>query len=64
MRGDAGGGQAGRERPLLRAAALAAFALSGAVAGVTAIVPSTDAELLLAKAAVLEPVTIRIRITP
>ena len=60
MRGEAGRGQVGRGRPLLRAAALAAFALSGAVAGVTAIVPSTDAELLLAKAAVLEPVTIRL----
>jgi murein DD-endopeptidase MepM/ murein hydrolase activator NlpD len=60
MRGDAGGGKVGRGRPLLRAAALAAFALSSAVAGVTAIVPSTDAELLLAKAAVLEPVTIRL----
>ena len=60
MRGDAGRGQVGRGRPLLRAAALAAFALSSAVAGVATIVPSTDAELLLAKAAVLEPVTIRL----
>jgi murein DD-endopeptidase MepM/ murein hydrolase activator NlpD len=49
-----------RGRPLRRAAALAAFALSGAVAAVVSIVPSTDAELLLAKAAVLEPVQIRI----
>jgi murein DD-endopeptidase MepM/ murein hydrolase activator NlpD len=45
--------------PFRRAAGLAAFALSGAVAAVVALVPSTDAELLLAKAAVLEPVTIR-----
>ena len=48
-----------RYTPLQRAAALAAFAVSGAVAAVAAIVPSTDAELLLAKAAVLEPVAIR-----
>ena len=60
MRGEAGRGTIGRGRPLLRAAALAAFALSSAVAGVAAIVPSTDAELLLAKAALLEPVTIRL----
>jgi murein DD-endopeptidase MepM/ murein hydrolase activator NlpD len=46
--------------PLRRAALLAAFALSSALAAVAAIVPSTDAELLLAKAAVLEPVAIRI----
>ena len=46
--------------PLRRAAALAAFALSGAVAAVVMVVPSTDAELLLAKAAVLEPVAIRL----
>ncbi|MEO8143060.1 MAG: peptidoglycan DD-metalloendopeptidase family protein [Betaproteobacteria bacterium] len=39
---------------------LAAFALSSAVAAVATIVPSTDAELLLAKAAVLEPVAIRL----
>ena len=44
--------------PLRRAALLAAFALSSAVAAVATIVPSTDAELLLAKAAVLEPVAI------
>ena len=50
----------GRRGPLRRAALLAAFALSGAVAAVATIVPSTDAELLLAKAAVLEPVEIRI----
>jgi murein DD-endopeptidase MepM/ murein hydrolase activator NlpD len=55
MRLDAGGGV-----PLRRAALLAAFALSGAVAAVATIVPSTDAELLLAKAAVLEPVAIRL----
>ncbi len=45
--------------PFRRAAGLAAFALSGAVAAVAALVPSSDAELLLAKAAVLEPVPIR-----
>jgi murein DD-endopeptidase MepM/ murein hydrolase activator NlpD len=57
---DIGTGSVWRRRPLLRAAALAAFAVSGAVAAVASIVPSTDAELLLAKAAVLEPVEIRI----
>jgi murein DD-endopeptidase MepM/ murein hydrolase activator NlpD len=46
--------------PLRRVALLAVFALSSAVAAVAAIVPSTDAELLLAKAAVLEPVAIRL----
>ena len=46
--------------PLRRIALLAAFALSSAVAAGAAIVPSTDAELLLAKAAVLEPVAIRL----
>ena len=45
---------------LRRAAGLVAFALSGAVAAVVAIAPSTDAELLLAKTAMLEPVAIRI----
>ena len=45
---------------LRRAAGLVAFALSGAVAAVAAIVPSGDAELLLAKTAVLEPVAIRV----
>jgi len=49
-----------RYTPLQRALGLLAFAVSGAVAAVAAIVPSTDAELLLAKAAVLEPVPIRI----
>ncbi len=44
--------------PLRRAAGLIAFALSGAVAAVAVLVPTTDAELLLAKAAVLEPVAI------
>ncbi len=44
---------------LRRAALLAVFALSGVVAAVAAIVPSSDAELLLAKTAVLEPVEIR-----
>ena len=39
---------------------LAAFAVSGAVAAVASIVPATNAELLIAKAAVLEPVPIRI----
>ena len=48
-----------RKGPWRRAALLAAFALSGAVAAVATLVPSTDAELLLAKAAVLEPVAIR-----
>ena len=46
--------------PLRRVALLAVFALSSAVAAVATIVPSTDAELLLAKAAVLEPVAIRL----
>jgi len=53
----------GEERqgvPLRRAVLLAAFALSSALAAGAAIVPSTDAELLLAKAAVLEPVAIRL----
>jgi murein DD-endopeptidase MepM/ murein hydrolase activator NlpD len=45
--------------PLERALALAAFAISGAVAAFAAIAPATDAELLLAKAALLEPVAIR-----
>ena len=44
---------------LRRAALLAAFALSSALASVAAIVPSTDAELLLAKTARPEPVAIR-----
>jgi murein DD-endopeptidase MepM/ murein hydrolase activator NlpD len=43
-----------------RAALLAVFALSGTLAAVAAIVPSTDTELLLAKAATLEPVPIRL----
>ena len=46
--------------PLRRAALLAVFALSSVVAAVAAVVPSTDAKLLLAKAAVLEPVAIRL----
>lgn len=37
-----------RYAPLQRAAALVVFALSGAVAAVATIAPSTDAELLLA----------------
>lgn len=45
--------------PLGRAALLAAFAFSGAVAAVAAIMPA-DAELLLAKTARLEPVSIRL----
>jgi len=48
-----------RYTPLQRAGALAVFAVSGAVAAVASIVPATDAELLIAKAAVLEPVAIR-----
>src|SRR5258707_7105549 len=46
--------------PVRRAALLAAFALSGALAAVAAIMPSTDAELLIAKAAVREQVVIRL----
>jgi murein DD-endopeptidase MepM/ murein hydrolase activator NlpD len=46
--------------PWKRAAALAVLAVSGAVAAVASIVPATDAELLVSKAAVLEPVTIRL----
>ena len=50
--------EAGRPRvPLWRFALLAALALSSAVA---TILPPTNAELLLAKAAVLEPVAIRL----
>lgn len=60
MRGDVRREGVRAWRPLQRAVALLAFALSGAVAAVATIVPSTDAELLIAKAAVLEPVTIRI----
>jgi murein DD-endopeptidase MepM/ murein hydrolase activator NlpD len=48
-----------RFSPWQRAAFLSVFALSGTVAAVASVVPSTDAELLLAKAAVLEPVQIR-----
>ncbi len=48
-----------RFTPLQRAAGLCAFAVSGAVVAVVSIVPATDAELLIAKAAVLEPVEIR-----
>jgi murein DD-endopeptidase MepM/ murein hydrolase activator NlpD len=55
MRGDVR-----RGLPHRRAAGLVAFALSGAVAAIAAIAPSTDAELLLAKTAVLEPVAIRV----
>ena len=43
-----------------RAGFLAVFALSSALAAVAAIVPSTDAELLLAKTSAIEPVTIRL----
>ncbi len=50
----------GRIAPWKRAAGLATFAVSGAVAAVASIVPATDAQLLIAKAAVLEPVTIRV----
>lgn len=49
-----------RLAPWKRAAGVAAFAVSGAVAGVASIVPATDAELLIAKAAVLETVPIRL----
>jgi len=48
------------QQTLRRAALLAVFAFSGAVAAIAAIVPSSDAELLLAKTAVLEPVDIRL----
>ena len=48
-----------RYTPLQRAAGLCAFAISGAVVAVVSIVPATDAELLIAKAAVLEPLEIR-----
>ena len=47
-----------RGLPHRRAAGLVAFALSGAIAAIAAIAPSTDAELLLSKTAVLEPVAI------
>jgi murein DD-endopeptidase MepM/ murein hydrolase activator NlpD len=50
----------GGRRILRRAAWLAGFALSSAVASLYAIVPSTDVELLLAKTAVLEPLPIRV----
>ncbi len=59
MRRDAASRQP-RFTPLQRAAGLVAFAVSGAVAAVASIVPATDAELLLAKAAVLEPVEIHL----
>jgi murein DD-endopeptidase MepM/ murein hydrolase activator NlpD len=49
-----------RYTPLQRAGALVAFTVLSTVAAVASIVPSTDAELLLAKAAVLEPVTINL----
>ncbi|HEY6966589.1 MAG TPA: hypothetical protein VI229_03895, partial [Burkholderiales bacterium] len=49
-----------RIAPWKRALGLAAFAVSGAVAAVASIVPATDAELLIAKAAVLEPVQIHL----
>jgi murein DD-endopeptidase MepM/ murein hydrolase activator NlpD len=55
MRGDVR-----RGLPHRRAAGLVAFALSGAVAAIAAIAPSTDAELLLPKTALPEPVAIRI----
>jgi len=47
-----------RYTPLQRAGALVAFTVLSTVAALASIVPATDAELLLAKAAVLEPVTI------
>ncbi|MFY9315550.1 MAG: peptidoglycan DD-metalloendopeptidase family protein [Burkholderiales bacterium] len=49
-----------RIAPWKRAAGLAAFAVSGAVAAVASIVPATDAGLLIAKAAVLETLPIRV----
>jgi murein DD-endopeptidase MepM/ murein hydrolase activator NlpD len=49
-----------RIAPWKRAAGLAVFAVSGAVAAVASVVPANDVELLIAKAAVLEPVAIRI----
>ena len=49
-----------RYTPLQRAVGLLVFAVSGALAAVVSIVPSTDAELLLAKAALQEPMTIRL----
>ena len=53
-------GEERRGVALRRAALPAVFAPSSALAAVGAIVPSTGAELLLAKAAVLEPVAIRL----
>jgi len=52
--------EGGRAVPLRRLALLGAFALWSALAAVAAIVPSTDADLLLAKTAVLEPLVIRL----
>jgi murein DD-endopeptidase MepM/ murein hydrolase activator NlpD len=49
-----------RIAPWKRAAFLSVFALSSAVAAVASIVPATDPEYLLAKAAVLEPVDIHV----
>jgi murein DD-endopeptidase MepM/ murein hydrolase activator NlpD len=49
-----------RLAPLQRIAAIAILAVSGVVAAFAAIAPSTDAELLIAKAAVLEPVDIKV----
>jgi len=50
------------QRPALwkRAAALAAFAVSGAVAAVASMMPSADTELLRTRAAVIEPLPIRL----
>jgi len=53
-------GSLARIAPWKRAAGLATFAVSGAVAAVASIVPATGVELLVAKAAVLEPVAIRV----
>jgi len=50
-----------RPAPWKRAAALAVFAVSGAVATIASIVPSADAELLLVKAAVPESLPIRLK---
>lgn len=49
--------------PLERAAALAAFAVSCAVAAFAALLPATDAGLLVAKTARLEPLEIRVQET-
>jgi len=59
MRTEGGEGET-RGRAPRRIALLAAFALSSTIAAMAAIMPSTDAELLLAKTASAEPVAIRL----